>query len=318
MRKIDIFISICLGVSVVAIATIGMTSKYISRNVTYLGEKIESLESEKEALLLEISEISTENALLNQAISAYSQDLGDLEKRIEDIETAFQKQEFNPETPSAEIQESRIVVIDAGHQGSWVDMSDVEPVAPGSSEMKAKASTGTVGVYSNVPEYELTLKISQLLKEELINRGYQVVMTREDNDTAISNKERAELANDSKADAFIRIHANGSEDQSVQGALAMVPSENNTYVGYLSQESYALAESVLEKYCEKTGFGNVGILYEDTMTGMNWSKVPVMILEMGYMSNESDDTNMQTPHIQSLMAEGIADGIDNYFAQFES
>ena len=52
----------------------------------------------------------------------------------------------------------------------------------------------------------------------------------------------------------------------------------------------------------------------DNMTGINWSTVPVIILEMGFMSNESDDTNMENPDFQKLMVQGIANGIDAYFA----
>ena len=51
------------------------------------------------------------------------------------------------------------IAIDPGHQGPNVDMSDLEPMGPGSQEMKAKASSGTQGRYTNVPEYELTFKI---------------------------------------------------------------------------------------------------------------------------------------------------------------
>ncbi|MFQ9393940.1 MAG: N-acetylmuramoyl-L-alanine amidase [Lachnospiraceae bacterium] len=114
----------------------------------------------------------------------------------------------------AEAAGKRKIAIDPGHQGSWVDMSAQEAMAPGSSETKAKATTGTEGRFSGVPEYELNLRIALALKSELISRGYEVVMTREDNDTAISNQERAQLANDSGAEACIRIHANGSDDSS--------------------------------------------------------------------------------------------------------
>src|SRR5699024_11211607 len=105
--------------------------------------------------------------------------------------------------------------IDPGHQGSWVDMSDQEPSGPGSSEMKAKASTGTQSSFSDKKEYELNLEISLLLRDELEERGYEVVLTREDHDTAISNAERAQLAYEQGGDIYVRIHANGSDDPSV-------------------------------------------------------------------------------------------------------
>ena len=209
----------------------------------------------------------------------------------------------------------RKIAIDPGHQGSWVDMSAQEAAAPGSSETKAKATTGTEGRYSGVPEYDLNLRIALALKSELSVRGYEVVMTREDNDTAISNQERAKMANASGAEACVRIHANGSDDSSVSGALAMAPSEENPYVGKLSAESVRLSQCVLDSYCEQTGLANDGVIYADDMTGINFSEIPVTILEMGYMSNEGDDLYMTSEENETAMVQGIADGIDLYFSE---
>ena len=205
------------------------------------------------------------------------------------------------------------VAIDPGHQGSWVDMSAQEPSAPGSSETKAKATTGTTGKFSGLNEYELNLQVSFLLRDELEDRGYEVVMTREDHDTAISNKERAELAAAEGADILVRIHANGSDDTSVNGALAMVPSQSNPYVGYMYEECYELGDDILKAYCESTGIADDGVQYYDNMSGINWSTIPVTILEMGFMSNQNDDLLMADETFQPVMAEGIANGIDDYF-----
>lgn len=224
------------------------------------------------------------------------------------------EQKMMSETESeSETEPPLTVAIDPGHQGNWVDMSEKEPSAPGSSEMKAKATTGTQGSYSGKAEYELNLEISLLLRDELEKRGYRVVLTREDNDTAISNAERALLAYEEGGDIYVRIHANGSEDPSVSGALAMVPSPANPYVGDMAENSYLLGESILNAYCEKASFSSLGVQYYDNMTGINWSKLPVMILEMGFMTNQSDDLRMADASVQKLMAEGIADGIDAYF-----
>lgn len=217
--------------------------------------------------------------------------------------------------PETEPAEKLTVAIDPGHQGSWVDMSATEPNAPGSSEMKAKSTTGTQGPYSGKKEYELNLEISLLLGTELESRGYEVILTRKDNDTAISNAERALLAYEEGGDIYVRIHANGSTDSSVQGALAMVPSSSNPYVGNLAADSYTLAECILNNYCEKASFQSLGVQYYDNMTGINWSKLPVMILEMGFMTNQSDDLRMADASVQELMVEGIADGIDEYFTK---
>ena len=223
--------------------------------------------------------------------------------------------EYESESESESWAEKFAVAIDPGHQGSWVDMSEPEPSAPGSSEMKAKSTTGTQGRFSGKPEYELNLEVSLLLREELEERGYEVILTREDNDTAISNAERAAMAYEEGGDIYVRIHANGVDDSGVNGALAMVPSAQNPYVGDLAEESRLLADCVLNAYCEKAGFASLGIQYYDNMTGINWSRLPVMILEMGFMTNESDDLRMADASVQELMAEGIADGVDAYFQQ---
>ena len=233
-----------------------------------------------------------------------------MEKLPEEVITEAQTE---PETAvlPALVENGFSVCIDAGHQGSWVDMSALEPNAPGSSEMKARCTTGTQGVYTGVPEYQLNLDISLKLKAELEKRGYRVVMTREDNDTAISNSERAILASDSGCDISVRIHANGNDDHSVSGALAMVMSPDNPYVSDLFPDSQKLAQCILSSYCAQTGFANLGIQFVDNMTGINWCTVPVMILEMGFMSNEHDDYAMQDPETQMDMVTGLATGIDS-------
>ena len=105
--------------------------------------------------------------------------------------------------------EQYIICIDPGHQTKG-DMSE-EPVAPGSSEKKFKVSWGTQGVATKIPEYELTLSASKILKKDLEQMGFKVIMTRETNDVNITNSERAIFANDNNADLVIRIHADGSE-----------------------------------------------------------------------------------------------------------
>lgn len=237
------------------------------------------------------------------------------EKETTSAQEPLSEHESETESDTEEEQEKLVVAIDPGHQGSWVNMSDTEPNGPGSSEMKAKASTGTQSPYTGKGEYELNLEISLLLREELEERGYEVILTREDHDAAISNAQRAQMAYEQGGDIYVRIHANGSDDHGVSGALAMVPSSSNPYVGYLAEDSYLLGQCILEEYCNKASFESLGIQYYDNMTGINWSRLPVMILEMGFMTNQSDDARMSDASVQSLMAEGIADGIDRYFIE---
>ena len=207
------------------------------------------------------------------------------------------------------------VVVDAGHQGPIVDMSAPETMAPGSSQTKPRATSGTQGNLSGVPEYEVNLQVSLLLQKELEKRGYRVVMTRTDNDTAISNKERAELATTENADITVRIHCNSDNSASAAGALTMAPTSANQYLSAeVIEKSNTLAACIINHYSTATGLANRGVISSDNMTGTNWSTVPVAILEMGFMSNQSDDAYLADSANYPVMVSGIADGIDEYFS----
>lgn len=205
----------------------------------------------------------------------------------------------------------KVVAIDAGHQ--LKGNSSKEPNGPGSKTMKAKVTSGTSGCSTGTPEYKLNLKVAKKLKKELKARGYKVVMIRTKHDINISNAERAKVANKAGADAFVRIHANSSESSSVNGALTIAPTSKNQYLSKkIRKASQKLSKKVLQSFCSATGAGNRGVMYTDTMTGINWCTVPVTIIEMGFMSNPSEDKKMASAAYQKKMVKGIADGIDSY------
>lgn len=206
-----------------------------------------------------------------------------------------------------------IIAIDPGHQAQA--NTDPEPVGPGAEETKDKVAAGTQGIASGLTEYELNLQVSTKLKEELESRGYQVVMTREKNDVNISNKERADIANSSGAEVFIRIHANGSENTNTKGIMMVSPTKNNPYVSEIYEKCRKLSDSILSHMIETTKAKDKGVWETDTMSGINWSKIPVTIVEMGFMSNQEEDKKMATEAYQKEIVKGIADGIDTYFEE---
>lgn len=206
---------------------------------------------------------------------------------------------------------SAVVVIDPGHQGRGD--STKEPNGPGSDTMKARVTSGTTGVATGVPEYAMNLEVSLKLKAELENRGYTVYMTRSTHDVNISNMERAQYASSVGADIAVRIHGNGSTNASVNGVEAYAPSYSNPYVSHLAAASQSLSQHIVDKYSVATGFRNRGVFATDTMTGINWSEIPVTIIELGYMSNAAEDQAMQDATMQNNMVQGIANGIDSYF-----
>lgn len=206
----------------------------------------------------------------------------------------------------------RLIVIDPGHQakGNY----DKEPIGPGASEMKAKVSSGTQGCVTGLAEYELNFMVSLKLKEVLEQRGYDVILTRDSHNVDLSNSQRALLANEAGADAFIRIHANGSEDSSVSGAMTICQTPENPYNGYLYAQSYDLSVCVLDGMVAATGCNREFVWQTDTMSGINWCAVPATIVEMGYMSNPQEDLRLSQEDYQWQIANGIADGIDDFFA----
>ena len=214
-------------------------------------------------------------------------------------------------TQPPEVPQKKLIVIDAGHQAKA--NYDKEPVGPGATELKTKVSSGTQGVVTRLEEYRLNLMVAEKLQQILEKRGYETIMIRTTHDVNISNAERAQVANNLGADAFIRIHANGSDDPKTNGILTICQTKNNPYNSDLREASYLLSEQVLNEMVEATGAKRLYVWETDTMSGINWCQIPVTIVEMGFMSNEEEDRNMATDAYQELLAQGIADGIDGYF-----
>ncbi|KQL32989.1 hypothetical protein AN960_22260 [Bacillus sp. FJAT-25509] len=206
-----------------------------------------------------------------------------------------------------------VICIDPGHQSKA--NTALEPLGPGSSEMKIKVAGGTTGVVTKKPEYVLSLEASLKLGEILKKRGYNVIFTRTTNNVNLSNKERAEIANKINADLFIRIHADGSNDHSTKGFSVLTPSKENPYISSLYKDSLLISQNIVEEV-KKDQYTKVkGISYRDDLSGFNWSKVPVTLIELGFMTNPEEDRKLSDPHYLTSLLMKIADGIDRYSSE---
>ena len=144
----------------------------------------------------------------------------------------------------ATVKEQHTICIDPGHQAKG--NSQTEQVGPNSGSYKAKVSSGTAGIATKKPEYELNLEASLKLKHILESRGYKVYMTRESHDVDISNKERAIFANEKKVDMVVRIHADGSDNTGITGASILIPSKDGQYTSAIFEDSSNSAKYVNE------------------------------------------------------------------------
>jgi N-acetylmuramoyl-L-alanine amidase len=205
------------------------------------------------------------------------------------------------------------IVIDPGHQEK--QNKELEPIGPGAKTKKPKVSSGTTGRYTKKPEYKVNLEVALKLRDILKKQGYHVVMVRESNKVNISNSERAAIANKRHADVFIRIHCNGSENSAQNGALTMCPTKNNPYCSNIYKKSRKLSDSILAGVCQTTKAKNKGVIETDSMSGINWCKVPVTIVEMGFMTNKQEDYNLSNKKYQEKLARGMANGIQSYLKQ---
>lgn len=226
----------------------------------------------------------------------------ELEKIVFSKETAL----FSP------VYSIKTIVVDPGHGGR----------DPGA------VSVG--GMY----EKDLNLKVSKYLKEELESKGFNVILTREQ-DKYLSLEERVDAAKESNADLFISVHANSNHARFIRGvevyylsssrfnsqerAVNLAKKERGKF-NHLSSDvktivwdllltkNYALSIEFVNNLYRT--FKNLGFKVEPPKSAsffvLKSAYVPSILVEMGYLSNREEENILRRKSYQKQIAQAIA------------
>ena len=209
--------------------------------------------------------------------------------------------------PAASAKQRATVVTDPGHDLRANPAT--EPIGPGSATRKIKDGGGTHGVVSGLREADLNLRVALRLRSLLERAGLRVVMTRTTTEgTGIGNIARARIANRAGAALFLRIHADGSTDPGARGTHTLYPALREGWTDDVYTESRRAAVVVQRELRAALGFPDRGLQERSDYTGFNWADVPVILVEMGFMTNRTEDRQLATAAYQRRAAVGLCRG----------
>ena len=203
---------------------------------------------------------------------------------------------------------AKTIVIDPS--GQKKPSKDTEPVGPGAFKTTAATTPCERGKKTGYKEYELNLQVSEKLKDILSDMGYDVLITRDDNDVNISNSERAMIANEADADILVVISA-GAE----KGTTVICQSEDNPYNYGNYRNSRLLSDAILGSVVQKTCNQNNGVDEQDDRAIINWCACPTTIVQVGNLEDKDEEELLIDDEYQKVLAEGIAAGIESYYSQ---
>ncbi len=201
----------------------------------------------------------------------------------------------------------KVICIDPVHAAD-ADLGS-EPTGPGSPDTKVKDPGGSSGTVSGAPEHVITLAISMQLRQQLEARGATVVMTREGESFSGGNRERAQVANQARADLFIRIHCDGSTNPSYRGVSTLYPALISGWTDDILPASRDAAAAVQASMVAATGAPDNGTVARSDITGFNWADVPAILVETGFLTNPEEDALLNSAGYQAQVATGIARGV---------
>lgn len=151
-------------------------------------------------------------------------------------------------------------------------------------------------------ESDLNLQVAKKVESKLKSKGIDVKMSRS-SDIFYSLSERAEMANDYGADAFVSIHQNSAEAKSANGI--------ETYYNRNKEEDKPLSNDIQTQVISQTGANNRGVKNAE-FTVLVKSKMISALVECGFITNELEVKKLSDSSYQDKLATGIANGIEEY------
>jgi len=159
---------------------------------------------------------------------------------------------------------------------------------------------GTVSEDETIIEKNIVLNMCALIQGKLIEMGYDVINLREE-DIFLGLMERTDIANLAKADAIVSVHVNSYSAEYVNGATT------------LYKTSGELAEAVQTSLINITGANNMGMVKMIDLSILNRAEMDAIIVETGFITNIDESKLLESKEYQEKVADGIANGIKNYF-----
>lgn len=209
--------------------------------------------------------------------------------------------------PAADEAAGPVVVVDPGHDR--LANLRTEPIGPGSATRKIFDGGGTHGVVTGIREPDLTLAVSLRLRALLRRAGVRVVLTRTRTaGKSMGNVARARIANRAGAALFLRVHADGATASDARGTHTLTPALRRGWTDDVYRASRRAAELVQRELVRALGFPDRGIQERSDFTGFNWADVPVILVELGFMTNPTEDRALAGPAVRQRAAVGLCRG----------
>ena len=204
------------------------------------------------------------------------------------------------------------ICIDPGHQENGQALR--EPLGPGLEGSTA----GTVGMAQGRVtlrrEFIITMEVAVMLRDELLRQGAQVIMTRQEPYSFLSNLDRCAIAAQGNADIMLRLHCDTRDNINKQGLSVWSPRNSDYAKAVADAKTYEqMAHIFLDTMKDCLGYekkDSTGIYHvNDQFVGNNWAQMICFLIEMGFLSNPEEDVKLSTPEYQQMLAEAMAQAV---------